>query len=128
MFKFFGTLKVHRRTQRDTPFTAAKWAMVEQWAQEQGCITLESDPNRRLYKRKMGWTMPPAFVEMRRVKNRLELEAWVKADAFLIISLLTQQPSEIRLDRGGLAGALPRSIMRKRINPLLERLNLPRVR
>lgn len=54
------------------------------------------------------------------------LHAWMRADRFRFFNLLMRQEPEIQLDRGGLVAAMPRLLMRPRLNTLREKLKQPR--
>ncbi|MBE0597881.1 MAG: hypothetical protein IH614_11475 [Desulfuromonadales bacterium] len=71
--------------------------------------------------------MAPAFLEIRQEGGNVTLEAWVKADALLIVSFLAGQKPEMAIGAGGLTAAVPRRRARDAINPLLERLGQPPV-
>ncbi len=127
--KMADGLKVGRRTVRETHYTRDKWTKIHNWALNNKYKLLEkqSDEERRIYKKRFSWLMPATYIEMYKKDKMLKLDFWVNADAYLIVSLLTFRPSEIRLDRGGLAGAVPRKMARDLVNPLLDQLKLERI-
>jgi hypothetical protein len=127
MFKIPQALKVGCRTRREMPYEQRRWEMVKKWAQDNGFEPVEQDGERQRYRCRMGWTMPAAFLELNREGGRMILEAWIRADRFLVMNLLMRQEPEINLDRGGLVAAMPRMLMRNRINTLLEKLKQPRI-
>lgn len=127
MFKMPKILKVGCRTRREMPYEQHRWEMVKKWAKDNGFELVERDVERHRYRCRMSWTMPSAFLELNREGGQMILEAWIRADRFLVMNLLTRQEPEINLDRGGLVAAMPRMLMRNRINPLLEKLKQPRI-
>lgn len=127
MIKMPQALTAGRRTRREMVYEQRRWKLVENWVKENGFELVEQDGERQRYRCRMGWTMPAAFIELNREGSRMILEAWIRADQFLVVNLMMRQKPEIRLDRGGLAAALPRMLMRRRINPLLEKLKQPRI-
>lgn len=125
MIEMPQALKLGCRTSRQMPYDQRRWKLVEKWAQENGFELMERDGERQLYRRRMGWTMPAAFLELNKEGSRMILEVWIRADRLLVMNLLMRQKPEIQLDRGGLVAAVPRMLMRRRINPLLEKLKQP---
>ena len=123
-------MKVGRRTRRETDYTADKWSMIHKWGLDRGYQLDEqkSTEGRLIYKKRFNWMMPATFMEMSREGKKLKLDFWVNTDAYLVVSLLTFRPSEVRLDRGGLAGALPRKMARKIVNELMARLQLEKIK
>jgi hypothetical protein len=115
-------MALNRRTVRDFPYTGDVWPLIESWAAQSGFVELEKSSNRRLYRKGGGLLMAPAFLEIRHEGGRAVLEAWVKADFFLILSVLSGQKPETAIESGGLTAALPRKRAREAINELLLRL------
>jgi hypothetical protein len=111
-----------RRTVRDFPYTGDVWPLIESWAAQTGFVELDKSSIRRLYRKGGGLLMAPAFLEIRHEGGRVALEAWVKADFFLILSVLAGQKPETAIESGGLTAALPRKRAREAINELLSRL------
>jgi len=108
------------RTIRNFPAPADFWSRVERWAQECGFALQEQQAERRRYRKGLGLLMAPVCIELHREGETATLEAWVKADAYLIVSLLTGQPAESRIEAGGMTAALPRKRARDAVNRLLE--------
>jgi hypothetical protein len=119
--------KAGSRTRREMPYEQRRWNLVEKWLEENGFKPIAQDGDRHRYRRRMGWTMPSAFIELNREGSRMTLEAWIRADRLLVFNLLMRQEPEIQLDRGGLVAAMPRLLMRRRLNTLLEKLKQPRI-
>jgi hypothetical protein len=115
-------MAMNRRTIREFPCSEDLWPIVESWAAQTGFIEREKTADRRLY-RKRNLAMAPAFLEIRREGRRVVLEAWVKADMFLILSFLAGQKPEAAIESGGLTAAIPRQRAREAINQLLIRLS-----
>lgn len=67
--------------------------------------------------------MAPAFLEIRHEMGKVTLEAWVKADFFLVLSLLTGRGPETGIESGGLTATVPRQRAREAVNKLLLKLN-----
>ncbi len=119
-------MAMKRRTVCEFSYSGDLWSIVQRWAGQAGFIEREKEGSRRLY-RKGGWgiLMAPAFLEIRQTKGRVVLEAWVKADVFLILSFLTGQKPETAIESGGLTAAVPRKSAREAVNRLLVQLNQP---
>jgi hypothetical protein len=114
---------MNRRTVRDFSYTEDLWPIVESWAAQTGFVEREKSPNRRLYRKGGGGlVMAPAFLEIRREGRKVSLEAWVKADALLILSFLAGQKPEMAIESGALTAAFPRKRAREAVNQLLIRL------
>lgn len=107
------------RTIRSFPTPADFWASVERWAAASGFALKEQTSERRLYRKGLGLLMAPACLELRREGTTVTLEAWVKADPYLFVGLLTGKPAESRLDSGGMTAVLPRKQARDAVNRLL---------
>ena len=115
-------MALNRRTVRDFPYSGDIWPMIESWADQTGFVELEKASNRRFYRKGGGLLMAPAFLEIRHGGGRVTLEAWVKADFFLILNFLAGQKPETAIDSGGLTAAVPRKRARQAVNQLLMRL------
>jgi hypothetical protein len=113
---------MNRRTVRDFSYTKDLWPIVDSWAAQTGFVEREKSPNRRLYRKGGSLVMAPAFLEIRREGRKVSLEAWVKADALLILSFLAGQKPEMAIESGALTAAFPRKRAREAVNQLLTRL------
>lgn len=111
------------RTVREFVYTAEIWSLIDAWAAATGFDLLRGEGSRRLYRK--GWwpLMAPTFVEIHQEKGRVTLESWVKADFFLILSILTGKGPETGIESGGLSAAVPRQRTREAVNQLLIKLN-----
>ncbi len=110
------------RTVREFNYRGDLWPLVDAWASETGYRLVKQEDSGRLY-RKGGWLlMAPAFLEIRQDRGKVRLEAWVKADFFLVVSLLTGKKAETGIEPGGLTAAVPRKRARVDLNLLLQRL------
>lgn len=110
------------RTVREFNYKGDLWALVDGWAAETGFKLQQQEESWRRY-RKGGWLlMAPAFLEIRQDRGKVKLEAWVKADFFLVVSLLTGKKAETGIEPGGLTAAVPRKRARADLNLLLQRL------
>lgn len=109
------------RTVVEFPCPGDFWLQVEAWAVTSGFSLQRQDGNRRVYRKGHWLLMAPAWVELRLEGRRAILEAWVKADSYLILSLLAGKKPETGIESGGLIAALPRRRAREAVNRLLER-------
>ncbi len=111
------------RTVREFIYNAELWPLVDIWAAETGFRLLQDEASRRLYQKGRWPLMAPAFLEIRHEKGKVTLEAWVKADFFLVLSLLTGRGPETGIESGGLTATVPRQRAREAVNKLLLKLN-----
>jgi hypothetical protein len=111
------------RTVREFIYKAELWPLVDAWAAETGFSLLQGEATRRLYRKGRWPLMAPAFLEIRYEKGGVTLETWVKADFFLVLSLLTGKASETGVESGGLTASVPRKRAREAVNRLLAKLN-----
>ncbi len=112
-----------RRTGRDFPCSGDVWPTIESWAAQAGFVEREKTANGRLYRKAGRLLMAPAFLEVRAEGGRVTLEAWIKADPLLILSILSGQKPEMAIDSGGITAAVPRKRAREAVNQLLKRLS-----
>jgi hypothetical protein len=110
------------RTVREFSSHADLWALVENWAAENGYNLKIKDRNRRIYSKGNRLIMAPAHLEIRKQNSRVTLEAWVSADMFLIMSLLKGKKPEAGIESGGMTATIPRKRARIAVNRLLEKL------
>jgi len=110
------------RTTREFACSSDPWPIVEAWAAENGYQLKKEEGPTRLYHKGNWQLMAPACLQFTWSENRAKLEAWVKADIYLLISLLTGKKPEARLDSGGLIATVPRRLAREAVNKLLSRL------
>lgn len=96
--------------------------VVEAWAAKHGYRLKKTEGNRRFYHRGNWQLMAPACVQITQDGQNITLEAWVKADFYLLLSLLTGKQPEACLDSGGLVATIPRRIARAAVNELLDEL------
>jgi hypothetical protein len=116
-----------KRTVREFNYRGKLWPLVEAWATETGFALAEESGDRRRYQRGRGWFMAPAVVEIRQEGAQVALTAWIKADYYLILSLLRGEKPESGIESGGLTAAIPRRKAREAVNTLLRRLGQPPV-
>lgn len=116
------------RTIREFPCPGELWPQVETWAAETGFTLVHQAENRRIYRQGNWLLMAPAWVEIRQDGRQAVLEAWVKVDFFLILSILAGRKPETGIESGGLTAAVPRRRAREAVNRLLVRLGQPPVR
>lgn len=96
------------------------WPQVESWAAQTGFVLKDTGNNRRLYRKGSRLLMAPIMVELRQEGENATLEAWVAADMFLILSVLTGSKPEAAIESGGLTAMLPRRRARTAVNVLLR--------
>ncbi len=111
-----------KRTVREFNYRGKLWPLVEAWAAETGFTLVEEEKARRLYRKGHGWFMAPAMVEIRQKGEQIALTAWIKADYYLVLSLLRGEKPESGIESGGLTAAIPRRRARAAVNGLLKRL------
>ncbi|NIQ94842.1 MAG: hypothetical protein GWO11_03750 [Desulfuromonadales bacterium] len=116
------------RTTREFIFNGDLWPLVDRWAAEAGFKTVAKEKNRRLFQRGIPVVMAPTMVEVRRRKAEVGLQAWVKADPYLVIAVLTGKKPEMGIESGGMTALLPRRRARRAVNALLEALGEEPVR
>lgn len=110
------------RTTREFNYPGDIWGVVENWAERHRFQLTKEEGATRLYQKGHWQLMAPACLEVTRDEDRVTLEAWVKADLYILVSLLTGRKPEARLDRGGLVAAVPRRVARNAVNDLLSTL------
>jgi hypothetical protein len=113
---------MEKRTVREFNYQGQLWPLVEKWAVETGFILAEEEKNRRLYQKGQGWLMAPAMLEIRQSAGKIVLSAWIKADYYLVLSLLRGEKPESGIESGGLTAAIPRRRAREAVNQLLAKL------
>jgi hypothetical protein len=113
------------RSVREFSFNSDFWPQVDNWAAAAG-FTLELDQGlRRRYRKGNRLIMAPVCVEISQSGGKVKLEAWIKADMYLIMALLTSKPAEAAIQSGGLTAWIPRKRARMLVNPLLVSLGQP---
>jgi len=116
------------RTSRELTYNGDLWTLVEEWSAETGFKVREQERDRRLYQRGIPLVMAPSMVEIRKRKAKVTVEAWVKADAYLILAFFTGRSAEMGIESGGITALLPRKRTRDAVNILLGRLGEAPVR
>jgi hypothetical protein len=111
-----------KRTVREFNYQGQLWPLVETWAVETGFTLAEEERGRRLYRKGQGWLMAPAMLEIRQNGEKIALSAWIKADYYLVLSLLRGEKPESGIESGGLTAAIPRRRAREAVNKLLAKL------
>jgi len=110
------------RSTREFDYSAEIWPVIEAWAAEQGYVLKKQDGATRHYQKSHWQLMAPACLRVTQQDDHVVLEAWVKADFYLLTSLLTGKQPEARLESGGLVATVPRRIAREAVNRLLATL------
>lgn len=109
------------RTVREFSCPRDLWSQVDAWAQETGFRLIRQEDETRTYRKGHALLMAPAWVEIRREGRNAVLEAWVTADFYLILSLLSGKKPETAIESGGLTATVPRRRAREAVNRLLIR-------
>ncbi len=109
------------RTVREFSSPKNLWSQVEAWAAETGFRLNHQDEARRVYRKGNPLLMSPLWVEIRQEGKRTTLEAWVTADFYLFLSLLSGKKPETAIESGGLTAVIPRRRAREAVNLLLAR-------
>ncbi len=115
------------RTIIEFPCSSDPWPQVEAWAAETGFNLKSQQGERRVYRKGHWLLMAPTCVDVRKEGKKVVLEAWVKADLYLILSLLSGQKAESGIESGGLTAMVPRRRAREVVNRLLARFGRPPV-
>lgn len=109
------------RTVREFSCPKDLWSQVDAWAEETGYRLVRQEDDIRTYRKGHALLMAAAWVEIRREGRRAVLEAWVNADFYLILSLLSGKKPETGIESGGLTATVPRRRAREAVNRLLVR-------
>lgn len=109
------------RTVREFACPKDLWKQVDAWATETGFRLVRQEDDTRTYRKGHALFMAPAWVEIRMEGRRAILEAWVSADFYLILSLLSGSKPETGIESGGLTATVPRRRAREAVNRLLVR-------
>jgi len=99
------------------------WAVAEAWASEQRYRAVEEAPNRRLYRKGIGFWTGARAVELRIDGQDVHLEAWVIGGLPARILSLFILPAEITVESGGAMAVIARNQGRGEVNALLAKLN-----
>lgn len=110
------------RTIREFNFKSDIWPLVDKWASENGFVLTEQETSSRTYRKGNRMLTAPAFLAIEQKRGRVVLQAWVKADMFLIMSVLTGKPAEAGVESGGLTASIPRLRAKTAVNQLLKGL------
>jgi len=113
------------RTTREFSCKTDLWPVVDSWAVETGFVLVTKEESRRVYRKGHWLLMAPAYLEIRQERNKAILEAWISADFYLILTLLTGKKPESRIESGGLTAAVPRKRARDAVNRLLVHFEQP---
>jgi len=110
------------RTVREFYYGGDLWSAVDAWAAETGYRLQRQEESLRLYRKGIPLLMAPAVVEISQNKGRVTIQAWVKADPYLFLAILTGRTPEMAVDSGGLTATIPRKKAREAVNRLLKLL------
>jgi hypothetical protein len=113
-----------RRTALQFNYHENLWYAVDKWAFENGYKQLQANGDERLYK------VSTMMVSMGMLKisyqnQEVYLESWIGMSFFTRLRTLFILPAEVGIGSGSLVSALPKSVVRKQINLLLNQLGQP---
>lgn len=109
------------RTVREFPSPPNLWSQVDAWAAETDFRLDRREEKRRIYRKGNRLLTAPLWVEIRQQGKQAVLEAWVTADFYLFLSLLSGKKPETAIESGGLTACIPRRRAREAFNRLLGR-------
>ena len=115
-----------RSTRRFTS-DESPWAAIEEWAVEERFRLRHADDVRRLYRRGIGFTAAPAYLEVIYAAPWVHLQAWVGVNMLVRPSALLIAPGEMSLDSRGWRLARSRRRAAASVNVLLSRLGLEEI-
>ena len=115
------------RTIREFTYNDEIWPLLDRWAAGNGFVLLEQQASTRVYRKGNRLVAAPAFLQVSQQGAKINVQAWVKADMYLIMSVLTGKPAEAGIDSGGLTAWIPRMRARNAVNTLLQELGQPPV-
>ncbi len=99
------------------------WAVVEQWARENGYKQKESVGHERLYQKRL--LVVPLMLRVRSEDQETYLEAWIRFNLYFRMWWLFILPAETGIDSRAFWGGIPVKVARKAVNELLARLGQP---
>jgi hypothetical protein len=111
------------RTTREFTCKTDLWPVIDSWAAETGFVLESKEKFQRIYRKGNRLLMAPAFLEIRLKGRSVTLEAWVSADFYLILTLLSGKKPESKIESGGLTAVVPRKRARDAVNRLLARFD-----
>ena len=103
--------------------TGDVWAIVEQWARENGYKQKESVGHEKLYQKQV--LIIPLMLKIRSEGLETNLEAWIRFNLYLRMCLGFILPAETGIDSRAFWGGIAVKIARKAVNDLLARLGQP---
>ena len=110
------------RTIREFKYQPDLWTLVDQWADKNGFALQQKELSRRLYRRGRWLLLGPAMVEIAEDQGMITLQAWIKADLYMLMEQLNGKIPEVTIESGGLTAWVSRIKARKAVNPLLSAL------
>jgi len=115
------------RTVREFTYRGDLWPLVDAWVAETGYRLEQQEDGHRLYRKGFPLVMAPSMVEITEQKGRVTLQAWVKADPYLFLAILTGRTPEMAIDSSGLTATVPRRRAREMVNILLRKLGQSKI-
>jgi len=114
--------RLSTRAIREFSYQSDLWPVVDRWAAENGFVLLQQEPSRRLYRRGRLLLLGPTMVEIAENQGTITLQAWIKAELFMLMEQLMAKTPEVTIESGGLTAWVPRIKARKVVNRLLAML------
>lgn len=111
-----------RRAIREFNYHSDLWSVVDRWATENGFVLQQQDVSRRLYRRGRWLLFGPTMLEISEEQGAVTLQAWIKADLYLLMDLFTKKAPEVTIESGGFTAWVPRIKARNVVNRLLSTL------
>ena len=115
------------RTTRRYTSDESPWAAIEEWAAEERFRLRHADDVRRLYRRGIGFTAAPAYLEVIYAAPWAHLQAWVGVNVLVRPGALFIAPGEMSLESGGWRLARSRRRAAASVDRLFSRLGLEEI-
>jgi hypothetical protein len=113
-----------RRTTRQFNYHGNLWYAVDKWAYESGYKQIQANGNERLYKFS-SMMVSMGMLKISYQNQEVYLESWVGMSFFTRFRTFFIMPAEVGIGSGSLVAAVPKGIVRKQINLLLNQLGQP---
>lgn len=111
-----------KRTVREFTYSPDLWPLVDNWAVTAGFTLETKEESFRVYSKGRWLFLAPTHLEIRQDGERVILQAWVKAQYYMLMALLSGKPTEGGLESGGLSAWVQRMRAREAVNRLLVSL------
>ena len=100
------------------------WTRAQEWARQERFKLLRADNVHRLYRRGIGVTSAPAFVEIIYATPWVYLQTWVNVNLIIRAATMFTTPNEMALDSNGRTLRRSRRLAATSVNILLAKLGL----